>query len=119
MNKKENEIPMNVEIEQVEIEQKEILVIDKDYGDIFSCIEESGEIIYRKMIEVYEKIIDSNDNLTLCVLFMVNGYTHHADYPINKVSSELIISVIIPYMEKIEDYGFCQKAINIYRQINR
>jgi hypothetical protein len=129
MNENQNEvdIPMNVEIEHngklyafKSPRQKEILIIDENYEDIFICIEKSKEIIYRKMIEVYEIIKNpDNDDLVLMVLFMVDGQSYRTDYHINKISSELIASVIIPHMEKIEDYEFCHRAHNLYHQINR
>jgi hypothetical protein len=101
------------------------LVIGKEYNDFNICFNESKDGIYRKMLDVYENIKNleyndlNSDEFNLCVIATIDGSTFNTNFPINKISSIEIKTVIIPHFEKIEDYEACDRALKLYNQINR
>ena len=96
------------------------IILEKKYGDFNTCFKESKDKIYRKMLDIYEKTKDTeSNNSNLCVIATIDDCAFSTNFSINKRSSEQIISVIIPYMEEIEDYETCDRALKLYNQINR
>ena len=96
------------------------IIIEKKYVDFNTCFMESKDKIYRKMLDTYEEIKDTeNHDSNLCVIATIDDCPFSTNFPINKHSSQQIIGVIIPYMEEIEDYETCDRALKLYQRINR
>jgi hypothetical protein len=95
-----------------------LLVIEKEYDDFDTFFNESKEIIYRKMIDLYETIKDpSLDDITLTVLATIDDSPFNSNFSISKNTSELLMDVIIPFFESTEEYETCDRALKLYHYL--
>jgi hypothetical protein len=127
MNKKQNEdnVPMNTEVEHkgkyfsFKLEkQKEIFIIDQNYSDFPSFYSEVKGQIYRKIFETYEKVLASGKKeMNLIVTGYINDEPFNTEFIIDKTDPSLLIKVINPYFESIEDYETCGKIMQLYNSL--
>jgi hypothetical protein len=127
MNKKQNEdnVPMNTEVEHkgkyfsFKLEkQKEIFIIDQNYSDFPSFYSEVKGQIYRKIFETYEKVLASGKKeMNLIVTGYINDEPFNTEFIIDKTDPSLLIKVINPYFESIEDYETCGKITQLYNSL--
>ena len=63
----------------------ESLVIEKEYTDFETFLDETREIIYEKMIDMYELITDSShDPIKLVIASTINGNSFTSKFAIDK-----------------------------------
>ena len=93
----------------------EKLTLSKNYPDFDSFYYESKETIYRKLIDAFEKVnIPENKTTNLTVVGNIQGKPFNSKFIIEKSNLGLLMSVLIPFFEDMEDYETCSKIVKLY-----
>jgi hypothetical protein len=94
------------------------LVIENNYSNFQEFYTNEKHQIYSKIIDIYEEILKGNiDSQKLIVVGKIEGCTFDTDFEINKDNQRLLIDVIIPYFEKIEEYETCKKILELRSEL--
>lgn len=96
----------------------ERLMIYKEYDDFPTFYKNSKDVIYRKIIETYEKTkIPGQEMMTLIVSGTIDDHYFDTDFPIKKTDLSLLTDVVNPYFESIEDYETCGKIMELCKEL--
>jgi hypothetical protein len=94
------------------------LTIIEEYDNFETFISESREIIYKKMIDMYERIKDPPYNpLVLTISATIDDHPFESNFHINRDTTELLINSIIPFFESTEEYEICDKVLKLYHYL--
>ena len=93
----------------------EVTKFEKNYSNFHEFYNECEEKIYRKMIDVYEKL-KSEDIKQKNLIFTasVDGFIFDTAFLLDSTNPSLLKEVIIPFFEDREDYETCSKILSLY-----
>jgi hypothetical protein len=91
------------------------LRIETEYPDFLTFCNDAQEIIYRKMIDVFESL--QNDDISLSVIANIEGFKFDTVLNINKARSTQLMDVILPFFEEMEDYKTCDRILKLYNRL--
>lgn len=95
-----------------------LLNINTNYSDFSTFYENEKRNIYLKYIDAFEKLINSNYVHTFfTVIYIIENEPVVTHFDAEKNNSDILIDVINPYFESIEDYEICGKITELYNNI--
>ena len=94
----------------------ETLTIDKEFSDFNDFYDESKDAIYRKILESFEEIELTNEDINLIVSAKILDTQFESNFQIKKSNFNLLMKSLNPYFESIEDYETCQRVLDLYEK---
>ena len=95
-----------------------VLDIDLNFPSFTVFFDNSKELIYKKMIEVFNELLETDiKSKTLIVTARINGVTFSTEFNINVEIPHMITEIIIPFFEEKEDYEYCYSAMTTYERL--
>ena len=90
------------------------------YPDFATYYANCKEPIYRKMLEVFQTLLTSESTRTrLVTIGNINNVEFDASYFFEKSNPGLLIDVINPFFESIEDYETCENVMSTYNSFRK
>lgn len=88
------------------------------YPDFATYYSSSKITVYKKILEVFRNMSTSEDTRTrLTVVGNVNYVEFDSNFFFEKSKPEILIDVINPFFELMEDYETCNEVIEVYNSI--
>jgi hypothetical protein len=95
-------------------------VISKTYPTFQSFYENEKSQIYLKIIETFEQLLQSDNNIKLLVIVAkVENTTFDTGFEINKNNIKLLTETISPYFEKFEEYEVCDRIHDLCLKLKK
>jgi hypothetical protein len=88
------------------------------YQDFDEIYETNKEMIYKKIIEIYEGFADSDKKvLSLYLKGLIKGLEWDTEFVFYREQTIVLIRDVMPYFEQKEDYETCIEIRNLYERL--
>jgi len=95
------------------------LSINEQYPDFKSFYSQNKDVIYKKILNVFEELVSSEyDRTRLIIVATVNNMDFDTNFFFEKSDPDILKEVINPYFEKKEDYEICSKVMETYTKLH-
>ena len=94
--------------------------IEKTYPDFTTFYSDTKDVIFRKILSVFEDLVTSeNDKTRLIIIANVEKFEFDSNFFFEKSDPEILCRLINPYFETNEDYETCAKVIDVYNNLKQ
>lgn len=97
------------------------MVIDltKNYKDFRHFYDENRSIIYKSIIEIFEKFkTTKKKNLKLIVRAIIMDLKFETEFCYDRDQNFVLTRDLMPHFEQIEDFETCAKIRDLHRELN-
>jgi hypothetical protein len=94
--------------------------LDKNYDSFKEFYDENMFEIYKSVVNLFEFVSEKKDKkYTLHIDAKINDLEWGTDLTYGKENSEILIRVLLPIFENVEDFETCIKIRDLYNKITR
>jgi hypothetical protein len=96
-----------------------VIDLDKNYQDFRHFYDENKSIIYKSIIEIFEKFkTTKKKNLKLLVKAIIMDLEFETEFCYTKNENFVLTRDLMPYFEQIEDFETCARIRDLSKEFN-